>query len=33
MEIKNWSKNIGVGVVKNGCGDWNWQYLKMELME
>ena len=20
MEIKNWSKNIGVGIVKNGCG-------------
>ena len=38
MEIKNWSKNIGVGVVKNGCVHSGLtalksDYLKKDLIE
>ena len=34
MEIKNWSKNIGVGMAKNGCchsglRTQNWMYIKV----
>ena len=38
MQIKSWFKNIGVGLVKNGCGHAGLRTLKLavsqkELME
>ena len=33
MEIKNWSKNIGVGMAKNGCGHSGLRTLKLAVYQ
>ena len=33
MEIKSWLKNIGVGVVKNGCGHSGLKTLKLAVSQ
>ena len=33
MEIKSWSKNIGVGLVKNGCGHSGLRTLKLAVSQ
>ena len=33
IEIKSWSKNIGVGMVKNGCGHSGLTTLKLALSQ
>ena len=33
MEVKNWLKNFGVGVVKNGCSHFGHRTLKMAVSQ
>ena len=33
MEIKSWLKNIGVGMVKNGCGHSGPSKLKLAVSQ
>ena len=33
MQIKSWLKNIGVGVVKNGCGYSGLRILKLAVSQ
>ena len=33
MEIKSWLKNVGVGMVKNGCGQSGHKTLKLALSQ
>ena len=33
MEIKSWLKNVGVGMVKNGCGQSGHKTLKLAVSQ